>query len=59
LGRNEGEAQLRNRKLPLIDETRSGRGRYSKRLKQDEAPLIESTGRRLRAMMPWLQNQKT
>ncbi len=41
-----------------LHETKSGRGRYSKRLKQDEAHLIESTGRRLRALMPWLQNGK-
>ena len=41
-----------------LHETKSGRGHYSKRLKQDEAHLIESTGRRLRALMPWLQKGK-
>src|SRR3989338_7359605 len=41
-----------------IAEHEAGRPNFTRLMRQDEQHLIEQTGRKLRAMMPWISNQQ-
>jgi len=41
-----------------VAEDQAGRPNFRRLMEQDEQHLIEQTGRKLRAMMPWISNQR-